>query len=665
MDQLSLFDLHENQKEEVGVTGKLSVVKAKFEQNCKMDYMELFEGFDELYAITFSSGIDFTSRILDMFEYAEIIYGCEGVLSDDIAAIMASQSKIIEKLIRHKSAKKMSLKMNEEKLRLYVSRDMKSHEKIFLLKSKEGRSRVITGSANLSLSAFSGFQRENIIVFDDDLAYDWYKKRFDDFKEICSDYISEKVILSMTNEPNYLEENIEEVPVLKTLEKKSILILEKSDENDEAEIIADIKGLESELKPMIPKMFRENGKIYITDDFTKAFKRKYNDEKEVKKVRQRKLPKLHVDCELKELSFNGKKFDLNPTKEQIASDARCFMKYMEGLDEFHGNVEQSKKDYYSFMNWYFASLFIPYLRYVSVKNNYGIVPFPVFGIIYGDSNGGKSTFLKLISKMMCGSKVPLNSSNDFTSTNIEKLKCACEGLPINIDDLAKQQYQAHFEKVIKDDEWGIQEHFIHYPAVAITTNKLASLSADISKRVVTCFIDTKIDKEAGAKNSKKTNESIGNVTTALYSEYVRRMFDEVETMVNNMKLGNDNYFPDIFEVSSKVLVCIMNDVLDEVPEYVSVLTYTDYFGDKTIGRNAIQKILNAWSNEPQQFKRDKKQNKLVYTYPENGRTYELRYIYEELPPMLNAQLLSRSIVMDLKQAEKFFEVEFKKKLWGK
>ena len=38
---------------------------------------------------------------------------------------------------------------------------------------------------------------------------------------------------------------------------------------------------------------------------------------------------------------------MNPTKEQIASDARCFMKYMEGLDEFHGNVEQSKKDLYA------------------------------------------------------------------------------------------------------------------------------------------------------------------------------------------------------------------------------------------------------------------------------------------------------------------------------
>ena len=50
---------------------------------------------------------------------------------------------------------------------------------------------MITGSANLSLSAFGGYQRENIIVFDDDNAYGWYKNRFEDFKNICSDYVSE------------------------------------------------------------------------------------------------------------------------------------------------------------------------------------------------------------------------------------------------------------------------------------------------------------------------------------------------------------------------------------------------------------------------------------------------------------------------------------------
>jgi hypothetical protein len=72
---------------------------------------------------------------------------------------MAAQTKIIEKLIKSKAAKCMLQKMDDDKLKLFVSRDIKSHEKVFILKSKDGNTRVITGSANLSYSAFGGLQR--------------------------------------------------------------------------------------------------------------------------------------------------------------------------------------------------------------------------------------------------------------------------------------------------------------------------------------------------------------------------------------------------------------------------------------------------------------------------------------------------------------------------
>lgn len=70
---------------------------------------------------------------------------------------------------------------------------------------------------------------------------------------------------------------------------------------------------------------------------------------------------------------------------------------------------------------------MPYLRYIGSKNEYGVIPFPVMGILYGESNGEKSTFINLLSKLMAGVKVTANSSNDFTGTNISNLKAACEG----------------------------------------------------------------------------------------------------------------------------------------------------------------------------------------------------------------------------------------------
>ena len=163
------------------------------------------------------------------------------------------------------------------------------------------------------------------------------------------------------------------------------------------------------------------------------------------------------------------------------------------------------------------------------------------------------------------------------------------------------------------------------------------------------------------KNSKKINESMRNVTNSLYCEYVSRMLPKIADMVERMKVGNVDYLPDIFEVSSTVLVEIINEYAPgDLPEYFGVLNYSDYFGEKVVGRNAITKIINAWENEKKQFTIDRKKNRLIYTYPEGTNLYELKYICDELPPKLNAKVASRTLVMDLDMACEFFDTKFRK-----
>lgn len=661
--QMSLFDLAPDQMESMS-NGNLKVVKAEFVEKKNIGWIDLFTGYDELYGITFSSGIQFMEKVFDSFEYVEMIFGCEGVLNDDLATIISAQIKSVEAIVKSKSALRIAERMRIGSIDIRVSRDTKSHEKIFILKAKDGRVRVITGSANMSASAFLGIQRENIICFDDYAAFEYYKDIFEDFKEKCSDSVSEKVVLALNEDEDYVRDNIQETPILQTIKKKNVVVLEPCENGDETEFVADIKGLEAEIKPLIPRIKPEKGKVFVTGDTIKAFKRKYDENANVKKVREKKLPKLHIDYDARSLFFNGKELVLSPDVDDVKKDIICLISFIESLSSFHGDYKKSQRDYYRFLNWYFCSPFMPYLRYIGSKNEYGVIPFPVVGILYGDSNGGKSTFINLLSKLMSGVKVTANSSNDFTGTNISNLKTVCEGLPINIDDLAKAQYDAHFEKVIKDDNWGILEHFINYPAIVISTNKLASLKPDISKRVVTCRIDIKIDKESGAYNSKRINESMKQATNALYCEYVRRMFSVISDMENAMCEGEEAYFPDVFKASSIILKDIFQECCGEIPEFVNELSYSDYFGDLAIGKHAIEQIKTAWQTEPKMFKVDKKKNTLIYTYPEGGRLYELRYLQEELPPALESQVTSRSLVMKLDVAMEVFGEKFKRGLLG-
>lgn len=645
--------------------GKLEVVCAKYEETKKTDWKELFSGFTELYAITFSSGMRFVNQVVEQFEYAEVIFGCENIVDDGFAVLMASQIASIKNVLKGKSATNLASMIEKEKLKLFVSRDTKSHEKIFILKAEDGRTRVITGSANMSASAFCGLQRENILCFDDPGAFNHYMDIFESFRESCADYIALDTVQRSIVEPGYLEDHIEEVPIIKTIDKKQIVMIEDkgADQYEEAEIVVSVKGLEKELKPMIRKPKKEKGKILLTGELTRSFKKEYKTYREEKKIRQKRLPKLHLDFENRSMKFNDKEINMQPTKEQVSSDIKCLLTYLDSLNCFYGDYAQSQKDYFSFMNWYFASPFLPYLRHVASRTNYDMTPFPVVGIIYGDSNGGKSTFVRLLSKLMCGKKLPINVSSDFTSTQIENLKRGCEGVPINIDDLAKNQFSNHGEKVIKDDEWGLREGFVNYPAVVITTNKLAALPQDITKRTVTCHINTRLDKEEGAKNSKRINESMKAATNAFFAAYASRMFDAISKMEEEMKSSDDSYFPDVFSVSSEIISELIKECCGSVPQYVRILNYSDYFGAKAVGRSAMQKVMTAWKNEPKQFHIDKKNNKLIYSYPEQGRFYELMYIHQELPPALNAQLTARSIVMDLDKAREIFSCEFRKKLF--
>lgn len=544
-------------------TQALNVVKAVYADTVETNWEELFDGFDRLYAITFSSGIEFVNKVINKFSYAEVVLGCEKIIANDIAAIMSVQIDSVQRLAKSKSAGNLANRLDDGSLQLYVSRDTKSHEKIFILESADHkRVRVITGSANMSASAFCGIQRENIVCFDDEAAFSHYKVLFETFKETCSDNVSYKAVVNTMNQEDYLKENIKEVPVFQSIEKQKLVFLEQAQPEDEVEyeIVADVKKMQELVKPIMPKMPVQANRIVVAAEPMRVFGKRYTEVRRVAAEAVKQLPKLHIDYDAGTMTFNDENIDLNPNLSEVAKNIKSIQKFFLGMDYFYGDVEQAKKDYFKYMTWYLATPFMAYLRYFASRNNYDTKLFPMYGVIYGDSNGGKTTFIKFLVKLMCGETVKMNTTEDFTATRIDGLKRVCEGLPLNIDDLAKTQFQNHSERVIKNDEWGISDRLVNYPAVSITSNKITSLTKDLSKRAIICRIGAKIDNERGAKNSKRVNESMSELTTAFYGEYVRRMLVCIDEMTTEMRenANGKEYFPDIFHASSSVIA-------DELP----------------------------------------------------------------------------------------------------
>lgn len=661
VQMLSLFDIEEEAK----TNKKLNVVEATFKKAIPMNWDDLFKGYDEIYAITYSSGIDFISRVLPNFKYAEIIFGCEAVLEDNVAMIMSVQFSQLKFICKHKSANMLAERLENETLKLLISREIKSHEKIYVLKADDGRVRVITGSANFSYSAFNGIQRENISYMDNIEAFDYYKEQFEQFKEECSDNVVHSSITRVISDPDTaIEEIVDVVPIAETVRAKKAIILEESDNFDYI-IAADASNISKDLKPLIPKADKQ-GKIILAPTTISNVKRKYRETREIKKEERKKMPHLHIDIEKKQMSFNEKMCNLYPKKEAVIADVKRFFEYMDGFDAFSGDVEKNRRAYFLFATWYLVSPFMPYLRYIAHNNGQDIKQFPVYAILYGESNGGKTAFINLLTKMMCGRKIPVNKSGDFTTTTIDGLKQSCEGLPIVIDDLSKTQYTNHISNVVKYDEWGLKENLLFYPSVAITTNEIPSVKSDISKRAFVCHIDSCLDKDKGRANYKKITACMNEMTNSFYCEYVRRMMERIDIMVASMKGSDDKYLPDIFAESSATIIEIAKEFGEaELPSYMYECDYNDYFGNKAVGRNAILKIRRAWQFESYAFEIHKKQDLLEYRIPDNGNIHDLKHIKQELPPSLNAETTARTLTMSLGAACEFFGIDFKKSLLDK
>ena len=656
----TLFDQYDSEGKKI-ISDTLKVVKAQFIESEETNWIDLFEGFSELYAITYSSSIGFTADLLKYFETAEIIYGCYNVLNPKAAAIISAQQVVIEAICESKAINYLVDRMNGNSLHLFLSRDTNSHEKIYILKGEDGATRVITGSANMSYNAFNGIQRENITYFDDQEAFDYYYKLYERYKETCSDSIPSDLITKVKNNKHYLKEHIEELPILEYVEKNHQIEIYSTEE--ETDIVADVRGREDEIKSVLPKRLNKGNTIKVTSEDLKIIK-KENKSSFEKRKRDHVLPKLHLDFDQRKVMFNGKQFNLHPSEQDIKKDVECLIEFINGYNDFDGNVEAAQKDYYAYMNWFFASSFIPMLRDIAIPHGYSQNYFPVFGLLCGQSNAGKTKFISLLAKLMTGEKIKASGNDIFSLREMDKIKRTCEGVPILIEDLAKAQYDNNYEKVIKDEEFGLAEHLINYPAVSITANKINSLTPDITKRVVYFRIDISTDKKTGAKNSKQVNDSIDHCNTSLYSEYVRRMFPRVEEMAEKMIENDKDYSPDILQLSASVLKEIISEYRSILPFYIRDLDFDSYFGDEVIGRTAIEKIKKAWRNQSGNFKIDKRENTITYEAPENV-SYEIKALANELPSKLNAKSFSGMLVMDLDAAKEFFGISFNRNIFSR
>ena len=649
MENLSLFDIPEESQEQIKVQSPASLAVAKME----------FAGaetlsWQELHAITYSSGIDFVYQLIDLFQQAEILFGCDEVISYSLQEVMAYQCKMVERMRDTASKMKLDLvsRIENGTLRFYVAHSVLSHEKIYLLSAHDGRKRVIMGSANLSRSAFGGYQRENICYLDGEAAYDWYWDCYCQLREDCTDQIAKETLLCADD-----GEHLEELPIAKTVRVKKALILQPAEETkEEVRFVLDVRNLAGKLAPSVPKPDKK-GKIMLSPEKIRSIRRQVVSVQTQQKELQSEYPQLEVFPDEGMARLNGDNLDLNPPAAEITRDVSLFLKYMDGYEKFHGDVVGMQRRYFEFANWFFCSPFMACMRDMAVRYNQNLLPYPVFGLVYGQSKAGKTSFLETLLKMMIGQR-PKISAPDFTRSSIEALKRTVKGAPILVDDLTNARFNQHAIETIKNNDFGVADRLLHYPAVVISANEdVKAVAPEVIRRTIICRV------QAGLTNTEVMRSNVvrtvqREIGTALYREYLRQMLAIVADLLEKMKSDDSESAPDILAESSKVLVELIQMYSEApCPSYIRPLTLEDYFSEKVTGSYAIKTIRSAWDINQSSFEISKQKNELRYN---TGATWEADRILKELPESLEAYKSREWIVMNLKEARKFFDIPFQK-----
>jgi hypothetical protein len=491
---------------------------------------------------------------------------------------------------------------------------------------------------------------------DGDRAFDWYLGCFEQLRDSSSDDITSRAIAVADD-----AENIEEVPVARTVALQRALVIEpRAVADDDVRFTLDVKNLAGKFSPFMPKADKK-GKILLTPEAVKQTRRRLVDASVQEKELRNEYPQLTVDIENRSVTLNDRPLDLNPDKDNVTSDIEHFLEYMRGYEKFHGDIPLMQARYFEFANWFFTTPFLAQMRNMAVHYNQNLLPYPVFGLVYGQSKAGKTTFLETLLKMMIGQKTKI-AAPEFTRTSIENLKRTVKGAPIIVDDLTQARFSQHAVETIKNDDFGVAERLPHYPAVVISANEdVKAVAPEVIRRTVICRVQAGLTNTELMKNNvvRRVQRNIG---TAFYREYLRRMLEEVPLMLDKLK-SEDAEAPDILAASSQTLCDIIREhYTDTVPLFVRELTLEDYFSEKVTGSHAIKTIRNAWDVSKKTFTVDRKTEQLRYNA---GQTWEADRIIKELPEDLEALKSREWIIMDLDKACDFFGIDFKKRrLWG-
>ena len=433
-------------------------------------------------ALTYSASIPMIMGLLRDYDYDlfECIFGHSGILGREPRQIIQFQQQIDERLskgfvgIAGVSENRRELlhdRVADGKARFYVVKDAIAHAKIYLLE-RGGLKRVVVGSANLSETAFSGRQAETLVVYDnDEVAWEHYRGQYED---VLSSAVSKLDLRPKPVVAGIIP--LEETPTFREVENTGtpVTMYVPPEEAQETEygtpnILVGIHNVPNVQRASIPNLAKDrngSGNITITPAIVRQARRMPIVRNE-KDDEEGSLPSLSYNRR-GDFTLQGVEFDLDVEAGKVKDDAQLLLEFFNNYkDDFVGDVSRLQRDYFGFMSWFYFTPFMCDLRNANIREGIEFQQ-PMFAILYGRSDCGKSSLVNTLMTSMFGyGKKSFVPNNLFTPARVRGLRQEFRRHPVVFDDVSNNRFRQYADEVIKDGEIS---HGDEYPCVALLMN---------------------------------------------------------------------------------------------------------------------------------------------------------------------------------------------------
>ena len=502
---------------------------------------------------------------------------------------------------------------------------------------------MIVGSANLSDRAFSGKQAETLIAFDDDeAAWDHYVRQYEAVRREATTEVS-------LDDVERQEVAFEEIPVLKEAEtsKTGVTLFVHTDSETASipTVIRTVERLASDYKPVAQTAKSKKGKLLISRDIAGKTVRLIKSQTREDEAQEPTWFSIQTDS--KKILLSGREISLLTDAESVHADVALFVEYFDNFrNGFLGDIAQHQRDFFAFMCWLYASPFVCDLRnHAAIERDY-IFDYPLFAILYGKSNCGKTRLIETVMKSMFG-YYQFVDKGQFTRGNLRGLLHTTRRFPVVFDDVERTRFGQHASDVIKDETFVLPE----YPAFVLSMNaEDHSFSTEIRKRCFVLYTQASLPDSSGdGRRLYKSVQNIQNdVTTALYREYLKRSLDRFE---------DEPHPRDLLQFSSEILTEIFAEAVPEpLPAWCAVSSIQEYQERKyeKVQRD-LRKLYETnpdiWEIRPQE---------VILTVQQN-ETFAMR---KEIPDwILKEGSRAGKLVLDRKPLEEFMAVSFRRRAW--